>query len=465
MMSDEEMKKAQEAAADAAQNAENKAEAAAEEVKQAAEETAKTADTAQAETEAKAEGAAEEVKQEGRVKDEQALKDIDLDWESEKVCRWAAARAGVIVIVPFLGSMALIANEIYMISRLADLRGITLGEGAVAGLLGGLGATFVGQTVMTIIPFAPIQVPLAVSITYGVGKAATAWLKAGHPENVAAFREIFEKARKEGMSKIDELKNNPDKDKPLGDESKKFNLKDMKDSLKDLKNMDRKDMDAKANELFNKIKVQADTAEGLLTKTLEDLNVNILGPLKEHGSQWVGAQNLEKLSKGELVSPYSEIKPQVIKALQGSEFTLLDIGFETPDKLALLLQHSKYGTLKLVLSVLDFYVGSDAAKANLKVEDFDISDNDFASLVIETVGDKLIYSILDLAFDKMEMKDNGVKATYADRVVSIDCHEMLAASKLSQKKMLGKSLLDVLHLVNLTPELGGLKLKANVSLR
>lgn len=178
MMSDEEMKKAQEAAADAAQNAENKAEAAADEVKQAAEEAAKTADTAQAETEAKAEGAAEEVKQEGRVKDEQALKDIDLDWESEKVCRWAAARAGVIVIVPFLGSMALIANEIYMISRLADLRGITLGEGAVAGLLGGLGATFVGQTVMTIIPFAPIQVPLAVSITYGVGKAATAWLKA-----------------------------------------------------------------------------------------------------------------------------------------------------------------------------------------------------------------------------------------------------------------------------------------------
>jgi hypothetical protein len=65
----------------------------------------------------------------------------------------------------------------------------------------------------------------------------------------------------------------------------------------------------------------------------------------------------------------------------------------------------------------------------------------------------------------MEMKDKGVKATYADRVVSIDCHEMLAESKLSQKKMLGKSLLDVLHLVNLTPELEGLKLKANVSLR
>ena len=239
----------------------------------------------------------------------------------------------------------------------------------------------------------------------------------------------------------------------------------MKDSLKNLKDMDRQEMDAKANEIFNKIKVQADTAEGLLNQTLEDLNVKIFTPLKEHGSQWVSAQNLDKLSKGELVIPYAEIKPQIIKALKDSDFTLLDIGFETPDKLALLLQHSKYGTLKLVLSVLDFYLGSDDAKANLKVEDFDVQDNDFASLVIETVGDKLIYAILDLAFDKMEIKDDGVKATYADRIVSIDCKEMVLASKLNQKKLMGKSLLDVLHLVNLTPELEGLKLKANVSLR
>jgi uncharacterized protein (DUF697 family) len=244
MMSDEEIRKDTDAA-----------EAAKEDAAKAEETVKETAAGAEAKAEETVKDAAEEAGTGSEpVQEEKALKDIDLDWESEKICRWAAARAGVIVIVPFLGSMALIANEIYMISRLADLRGITLGEGAVAGLLGGLGATFVGQTVMTIIPFAPIQVPLAVSITYGVGKAATAWLKAGHPENVAAFREIFEKARKEGMSKIDELKNNPNKDKPLGDESKKFNLKDMKQSLKDLKNMDRKDMDAKANEIFNKVK-------------------------------------------------------------------------------------------------------------------------------------------------------------------------------------------------------------------
>jgi hypothetical protein len=98
------------------------------------------------------------------------LKDIDTEWEAEKICRWGAARASVIVVAPLLGSMALIANEVYMITRLADLRGIALSEGAAMGLLGSLGATFVGQSVATIIPMPALQIPLAISITYGVGK-------------------------------------------------------------------------------------------------------------------------------------------------------------------------------------------------------------------------------------------------------------------------------------------------------
>ncbi len=48
------------------------------------------------------------------------------------------------------------ANEVYMIMRLAELRGIKLSESAVLGLLGSLGGTFVGQTLVTLIPFAPV---------------------------------------------------------------------------------------------------------------------------------------------------------------------------------------------------------------------------------------------------------------------------------------------------------------------
>ncbi len=146
----------------------------------------------------------------------------DVEWEAEKICRWAAARAGVIVVAPVVGTMTLMANEVYMISRLAELRGIKLSESAVLGILASLGATFAGQTLVTLIPLAPIQVPVGISLTYAVGKAANAWLKAGRPEDVAAFKEVFEEARSEGLKHFAEWRDMDCKDKPLGDESKRF---------------------------------------------------------------------------------------------------------------------------------------------------------------------------------------------------------------------------------------------------
>ena len=127
------------------------------------------------------------------------IEDIDFDKEAEKICRWGAARASVIAVTPVLGTVALMANEVYMIMRLADAKGEKLEDGAIAGLLGSLGASFVGQTLFTLIPFTPVQIPLAIAITYGVGKAASAWLKAGQPADLAQFKEVFNEARDEGM--------------------------------------------------------------------------------------------------------------------------------------------------------------------------------------------------------------------------------------------------------------------------
>ena len=42
------------------------------------------------------------------------------------------------------------ANEVYMITRLSDLYGVELETGAIAGLIGSLGASFVGQTLFTL---------------------------------------------------------------------------------------------------------------------------------------------------------------------------------------------------------------------------------------------------------------------------------------------------------------------------
>ena len=95
---------------------------------------------------------------------------VDTDKEAEDICRWAAARAGVIVVAPVVGTMTLMANEVYMITRLAKLRGIKLSESAVLGLLGSLGGAFVGQTLATLIPFAPVQIPVGMSVTYAVAR-------------------------------------------------------------------------------------------------------------------------------------------------------------------------------------------------------------------------------------------------------------------------------------------------------
>ena len=382
------------------------------------------------------------------------LEDIDTEWEAEKLCRWGAARASVLVVAPVLGTMALIANEVYMITRLADLRGVKISEGTALGLLGSLGATFIGQSVFTLLPIAAIQIPLAVSITYGVGKAANAWLKAGRPEDVASFREVFEKARKEGAENADTFSNMDCKDEPLGDESKKFDLKTLKEKMKNVKGED----------LFAGVKTTADKAESTISQRIKNFNDHIVNPLKTKSDRWISAQNWQQLSRGELVIPYSEIKTYMTKALAGSDFALLDIGFLAPDYLRMNLQHNTYGTLELKLSVLDFYVDQNEAVSHIKVEGFDIFNNDFASLVVNTVGDKLIVAIIDLVFDRVTIENKDVEVTYENGVIGLDFTKTLQESKIGKTRFLKKSVLDVLHLTNLSVMEEGLKVKASVKL-
>ena len=426
----------------------------------AAENTEKTATAGEA-GKAEEAGAAEEAAKEETVaggaeekKEIEPLEDIDTEWEAEKLCRWGAARASVLVVAPVFGTMALIANEVYMITRLADLRGVKVSEGTALGLLGSLGATFIGQSVFTLLPIPAIQIPLAVSITYGVGKAANAWLKAGRPEDVASFREVFEKARKEGAENADTFSNMDCKDEPLGDESKKFDLNALKEKMKNVKGED----------VFAGVKTTADKAESTISQKIKDFNDRIVNPLKTKSDRWISAQNWQQLSRGELVIPYTEIKAYMTKALAGSDFALLDIGYLAPDYLRMNLQHNTYGTLELKLSILDFYVDQNEAVAHIKVEGFDIFNNDFAALVVNTVGDKLIVAIIDLIFDKVTIENKDVEVTYENGVIGLDFTKTLQESKIGKTRFLKKSVLDVLHLTNLSVMEEGLKVKASVKL-
>lgn len=150
------------------------------------------------------------------------LDDKVLEGRAEDLCRWAAARAGVIVVAPLVGTAALLANEVYMIIKLGKVYEQKITETTAVSILGSLGTMFVGQTIATLIPFAPMQIPIAVGTTYGLGRVVTEWLKSGKPEDLSAFKTVYDEAVKDAKKNLDLFKNNSKKDDPLGDESKKF---------------------------------------------------------------------------------------------------------------------------------------------------------------------------------------------------------------------------------------------------
>lgn len=380
--------------------------------------------------------------------EEKELQTVDIEWEAEKICRWGAARAGVIVVAPLVGTMALMANEVYMIMRLGELRGVKLEESAVLGLLTSLGATFVGQTLVTLIPIAPIQVPVGVSVTYAVGKAANAWIKAGRPEDIAEFREVYESARKEGMKHSEDFEKMDCKDTPLGDESKRFELHELKEALRN-----------KSGNLFSKIEKHADRAETVLSEKIASVSER-LRPLKDKGQLWFSAQKWEQLSQGGLVVPYDEIVDYVRQSLADSEFTLQSLAYAAPDLLRLELQHATHGTLELLLQVEVFNVDAESAFTRLKLVDFAVTDNDFAQLVVELMGSRLIMAIVDLVIDRVDIDADSVTTKYEQGSISVDFTAALQQSRLQQKKVLDHSLFDVVHLVELVPQADGVLVKA-----
>ena len=167
----------------------------------------------------------------------------DRDLKVETLCRWAAARAGAIVIAPLVGTVALMANEVYLVSRIARIYDVKLTERAVLAFLGAMGSQMAGNLLTTLIPFSVIQVPVAVGITYSLGRVTQRWLRDGMPS------EMFGEWKERAKEQVEKLKDNPLKNVPLGDETKDFFAK-WGNAAKDAV-MDAKD---KGQELYHNVR-------------------------------------------------------------------------------------------------------------------------------------------------------------------------------------------------------------------
>ena len=378
----------------------------------------------------------------GAVDEEENLGPEDIARESERIIRWGAARARVIVMTPFLGSLALMANEVYMITRLCDLRGVELETGAIAGLIGSLGASFVGQTVFTFIPFPPLQVPMAVGITYAVGKAANAWLDAGRPDDLSQFKEMYEQARKEGVERFREFTKDKNKNLPLGDERKK--------------------VAEKARPLFDKLKGKADEAADRLGEVaenmgtyVEDFNV-LVAPFKEAVSRWVNAQTFEQLRRGELVIPYTDLAKGLGEAMMDSEFQFRECRYQGENQLEVTVDHEKYGSLTADVEIEALALNNTASYARFRIHDFSIADNRLGELLVRLLGTRIIMSLVNAIFNMTVVNRDDLICTFNDQSLTVDFTEVIKKSRLAQLKVKGFNLFDLVRLTGLVPEADGL---------
>lgn len=144
--------------------------------------------------------------------------------EVEMICRWAAARAAGIAALPKFNYAGLLANDVYMVSRIAQVYGVCPAKEGITGFLVGLGGSAVAALVCTIVPTIILRVPVAAAITYGVGKMAAKWIEDGMPTcpNFEEYRQRLVDIYEYNKETVITLANTPLRDKPLGNENVNF---------------------------------------------------------------------------------------------------------------------------------------------------------------------------------------------------------------------------------------------------
>lgn len=144
--------------------------------------------------------------------------------EVEMICRWAAARAAGIAALPKFNYAGLLANDVYMVSRIAQSYGVCPAKEGITGFLVGLGGSAVAALVCTIVPTMILRVPVAAAISYGVGKMAAKWIEDGMPTcpNFEEYRQRLVDIYEYNKETVITLANTPLRDKPLGNESVDF---------------------------------------------------------------------------------------------------------------------------------------------------------------------------------------------------------------------------------------------------
>jgi uncharacterized protein (DUF697 family)/ethanolamine utilization protein EutP (predicted NTPase) len=123
-----------------------------------------------------------------------------VDAEADKCINWGAGRAATIAFIPLpLADVGpLIANEAYMIHKLAGIYGFAADKSIIAMLGGVAGGSFAGKLIASFLP--GLKIAIAAGVTYGVGKAAKAYFESDMNLGIDILKEKFKMGEKESKS-------------------------------------------------------------------------------------------------------------------------------------------------------------------------------------------------------------------------------------------------------------------------
>ena len=242
----------------------------------------------------------------------------DKDVKVEMLCRWAAARAGAIVIAPLVGT---VANEVYLVSRIARVYDVKLSERALIAFLGAVGSRVAGSLLTTIIPFSAIQVPVAVGITYSLGRVTQRWLKDGMPTDMGPYIDMMGEWKDKAREQVDKLKENPLKNVPLGDETIDFMKKwggVAKERFQDVKE--------KGEELYHTVRHHDDLVDEIVEEKAEETKDGEAGKAETAAAEAATAAGTD--AKAETAAPADSeglsVEDKVKAAVEDAKIPLED---------------------------------------------------------------------------------------------------------------------------------------------
>ena len=121
--------------------------------------------------------------------------------EADSYINWAAGRAAAIAVVPLplVDIVPLVANETYMIYRLAEVYGIPVDDTVITMILGCAGGSIAGKIAASLLPI--LKIPIAAGITYAVGKVAQAYFESDMKLNETELREKFLEEEREAKKR------------------------------------------------------------------------------------------------------------------------------------------------------------------------------------------------------------------------------------------------------------------------